>query len=83
LPGLADSFVGCEASERLQSAPGIVGSDEVVEVLPKLVVIVIVVALDRSVLDSAVHPLDLAVGPGVLRFGEPVFNVVLGAGEFE
>jgi hypothetical protein len=34
-------------------------------------------ALDGRVLDGAVHPLDLSVGPGVLYLGEPVLDAML------
>lgn len=36
----------------------------------------IVEAFDGRFLDTPVHPLDLSVGPRVVRFGEPVFDVV-------
>ncbi len=35
------------------------------------------VAFDRRFLDRAVHPLDLAVGPRVLRLGEAMVDEVL------
>ena len=44
---------------------------------------VVVEALDGRVLDGAVHPLDLTVGPGMLRLGQAMLDVVLGAGELE
>ena len=36
----------------------------------------VVEAFDGRVLDGAVHPLDLAVGPRMVRLGEPVLDVV-------
>ena len=45
--------------------------------LAKLVMAVIVIAFDRRVLDRSVHPLDLAVGPGMIDFGQPVFDFVI------
>ena len=36
----------------------------------------IVEAFDGRFLDGPVHPLDLSVGPRVVRFGEPVLDVV-------
>jgi hypothetical protein len=33
-------------------------------------------AFDGRLLDRAVHPLDLTVGPGMVRLGEPVLDVV-------
>jgi hypothetical protein len=35
--------------------------------LPELVMAVVVIALDRRVLDGAVHPLNLPIGPGMPR----------------
>jgi hypothetical protein len=43
---------------------------------PELVVIVVVEALDRRVLDGSVHPLDLAVGPWMIDLGEAVLDAV-------
>lgn len=39
---------------------------------PELDVAIIVVALDGRVLDGAVHPLDLTIGPRVVRLGQTV-----------
>ena len=61
----------------------IVGVHEQGEVPPELVVALVVVALDRGILDGAVHALDLPVGPQVPWLGQPVFDVELGAGELE
>lgn len=33
-------------------------------------------AFDGCVLDRSVHPLDLAVGPGMVRLGEAMLEVV-------
>lgn len=40
----------------------------------ELRVIVVVVALHRGVFDRPVHPLDLSVGLGVVRLGQPVLD---------
>jgi len=61
-PGFADVFVGREAFKGLEPLGEVVGADEVGEVAAQLVVRVVVEALDRGILDGAVHPLDLAVG---------------------
>ena len=42
----------------------------------QLGVVVVVVALDGGVLDRAVHAFDLAVGPRMIRLGQPVLDVV-------
>jgi hypothetical protein len=49
----------------------------------QLIVGFIEVAFDGRVLDGSVHPFDLAVGPGVLGLGEPMIDIVEGAGVFE
>ena len=48
-----------------------------------MVVIVIVEAFDRGLLDGSVHPLHLAIGPGMVELGEPVLDAVLGADPIE
>ena len=63
LPNLADSFVGREAAQGLEPAAVVVGIDEQLQVVPQLIMAGVMVALDRGVLDGAVHPLDLTVGP--------------------
>ena len=40
------------------------------------IVAVVVVSLDDRVLDRPVHALDLAVGPWMVRFGEPMLDPV-------
>jgi hypothetical protein len=76
-------FVRCEAPEGLEASAEVVGGDEVGEVLPKLIVAVVVIAFDRRFLDRPVHPLELTIGPGVPRFGQPMLDVEVGAGSFE
>ena len=44
----------------------------------ELRVAIVVVALDRCVLDPAIHPLDLTVGPGGLRLGRAMVDIVAG-----
>lgn len=62
-PDLADELIGCQTPQRLEPAGVVVGIHEELQVISELIVTVVVVAFDRRVLDRAVHPLDLAVGP--------------------
>src|SRR3546814_4071761 len=78
-PELADVFVGGEAFESLEPLGKVVGGEEVCEVRPQPVVAVVVVAANGGLFDRAVHAFDLAVGPGVVRLGEPVVDVRFGA----
>ncbi len=49
----------------------------------ELLLAVVVVALDRSVLDRAVHPLDLPIRPRVPRLGRLMVDLVEGTGRLE
>jgi hypothetical protein len=82
-PYFADVFEGCEALKGLQSPSIIVGIDKVVEVRGQLGMAVVMVAFDGGLLDCAVHPLDLAVGSGMLDLGEPVFDLIFVAAHVE
>jgi len=42
----------------------------------QLIMLVIVIPLDCCVLDRAVHPLNLAIGPWMVGLGQPVLNPV-------
>ena len=76
LPACADEFVGSESVESLEAFCEVVASDEVAEVSAQLVMAFIVIALDGGLFDGAVHPLDLSVGPGGIRFGKTVVDAV-------
>src|SRR4028119_2246332 len=47
----------------------------------QLVMCGVVEALDRCLLDGAVHPLDLAIRPRMPRLGQPVLDVEAGAAQ--
>ena len=66
-PAFADVFEGREAFEGLEALGEVVGVDEVGEVRAKLVVALVIVAPDGRFLEGAVHALDLAVGPRMVR----------------
>ena len=82
-PDLADVFVGGEAFECLKPLGEIVSANEVSEMAAKLAMGLVVEPLNGSILDGAVHALDLAVGPRVFGLGEAMINVILRASEFE
>lgn len=60
-----------------------VGGNEVGEVLPELIVGLVVEAFDRSVLDRAIHPFDLSIGPMMLGVSRTMLDAVRGAAIFE
>ena len=71
------------APKVLRTLIGNRGKDEVSKVLPKLIMALVVEALDRRVLDSPVHPLDLTVRPWMARLGQTMCDVEIGAGRLE
>lgn len=79
-PLFADELVGCETSKYLEPAAEIVGCCEVCPVPTQLFMIVVVKAFDGCVLDCPVHALDLAVGPGMARFGQAMFDIKVSTG---
>ena len=72
-----------EPSKSFQALCEVVGGQESGEVVSKLIVAVIMVAPDGGFFQGSVHPLDLAVRPRVVWFGEPVFDPVLPAAHIE
>ena len=82
-PCFTDGLIGCDPTWGFKATREVAGGDEVGEVLPQLVGCLVMTVFDGRLLDGAVHPLDLAVGPWVTRFGEVVLDVEVGAGRFE
>ena len=78
-PLFAYELVGREAFEGLQSSAEVVRADEVGHVISELVVVVVVEAFDRRLLDRPIHPFNLAIGPRVFDLGEPVVDLVFPA----
>ncbi len=76
-PGAQDELAEYQAPQGLEPTSVIVGIHEQVQMRSKLVVDVVVVALDRRILDRAVHSRDLSVGPKMIHLGKPILDVVL------
>ena len=49
----------------------------------KLIVVVVVEAFYRRILDGPVHALDLTIRPWVARFGQAVLDVEISTGQFK
>src|SRR5205809_7247720 len=75
-PGVADVFIGREPFEDLETASEVVGRHEVGQMRSKLLVIVVVIAIDRRFLEGTVHPLDLPIGPWMIGFGQAMLDAV-------
>ena len=82
-PDFAYVFERREAPQRLEPAGVIVGVDEVREVAPELVMVVVVVSLDGRFLDGPVHPLDLPVGPWMFWLGQAMLDAMAPTGPVE
>ena len=78
-PDSADVLVWGETLQGLEPASVIVGGHEQLKVVRQLLMIGVVVPFDSRVLNRPVHPLDLAVGPWMVWFGQPVLDTVLAA----
>lgn len=75
-PDAGDIFERCEPFERLEPSTVIVGIDEELEMLPQLIMAPVMVAFDGGVLDAAVHPFDLTIGPRMVGLGESMLDAV-------
>ena len=82
-PAFADVFEGRDSLQSLEPASEVIGCDEVREMLSKLLMALVVEALDCGFLDGPVHSFNLAVGPRMLWFGQPMIDIVSRAGEFK
>lgn len=82
-PAFADASVAHVAAKRLQSATVIVSVEGVVEVYGQLGVAVLMVSLYRRVPNRPVHPLDLAVDPGMFDLGQPMGGIMFIADSVE
>ena len=82
-PAFADEFVRGETSQRFKALGEVVGSEEGVEVLSKLIMGFVMIAAHGCFFQGAVHALDLALGPGMVRFGEPVLDAVFPTAHIE
>jgi len=80
---LADELVRREAFERLQAARKIVYFDKVGEIRSQLCVRFIEIALDRRVLDRAVHSLAVTIRPRMFGLGQAMVDIGASAGELE
>jgi len=77
LPSFADGLEGCAPSERFQMLGEVVGRDDGEDAGAERFDAWIVEGFRGGVLDGAVHPLGLAVGPRVIGFGEAMLDPVL------
>jgi hypothetical protein len=76
-PGFTDHPEGSSPSQRLQMSGKVVGRNKGQRMGFQCVPIWIVEGLDRGLFYRAIHALDLAVSPRVVRLGQSVIDTVL------
>src|SRR5262249_11591402 len=72
-PGFTDGFERRQPIQSLETLGEVVGVEECLDVLAKLVVAVVVVAPNSRLFDT-VHPLDLPVRPRMIWLCQPMLN---------
>jgi len=82
-PGFTDGFERREPIQSLETLGEVVGGEECLDVLAKLVVAVVVVAPNSRLFESPVHPLDLPVRPRMIWLCQPMLNPVRSAEQIE
>lgn len=75
-PESVDGIVGCEAPKGFEPPCEVVGCDEAGQMCFELLMSFVEEALHGGFVDSAVHPFDLSVGPGMVRLGEAAIDFV-------
>jgi hypothetical protein len=75
-PDLQTHSFGVNPADGFEAVGEIVCGGEVGEVLAQLLIILVVVALHRRLLDCPVHALDVPIGPQMVRFGRLLINRV-------
>ena len=76
---VSGELLGHVRAERLEVLGEVVGPDEGEDVRLESAEVRVVEDFDGGLLDGAVHPLRLAVRPGMVGLGEPVLDAVLAA----
>jgi hypothetical protein len=82
-PGFTDGFERREPIQSLETLGEVVGVEECLDVLAKLVVAAVVVAPNGRLFERTVHPLDLTVRPRMIWLCQPMLNPVRAAEQIE
>src|SRR5215210_8897933 len=75
-PGVADRLERGPPAQRLEVLGEVAGPDEGEDMRLQRLEARVVEGLDGGLLDGAVHPFCLTVGPRMVRLGEPVLDAV-------
>jgi len=82
-PGFTDGFERREPIQSLETLGEVVGVEECLDVLAKLLVPAVVVAPNSRLFESTVHPLDLPVRPRMIWLCQSILNPVRSAEQIE
>ena len=77
LPAFADVLIRCKSCERFESLREIIGHQEGLQMLFQVVMSLVVMLFHGGLFERTVHPFHLAVGPGMVGFGQPMVNTIL------
>ena len=72
LPAVTDIFIGGKPFESVESLSEVVRPQESVEGLLQGLMGLVIVCFDRGFLEGSIHALPLAIGPGMIGFGQPM-----------
>src|ERR671922_2646085 len=77
LPTFTDVLIRSESFQRLESPRDVIGHEEGMQLLFQMVMGLVVVLLHGGFFARAVHAFHLAIGPGMVGFGEAVLDTIV------
>ena len=83
LPACNDVFISCESFKRLETLGEVVCVQEAGQMFLKLSMRFVIIAFDGGFFKSSVHAFNLSIGPGMIGFGEAMFDAMLKAAQME
>jgi hypothetical protein len=83
LPALTDVLIGGESLQRFEALREIIGHRESMQMFLQVVMSLVVIHLHVGFFACAVHAFHLAIGPGMVGFGEPMVDAMLMADAIE
>jgi hypothetical protein len=77
VPAVTDVLIRGESCERFKSLREVIGHQERMQMLFQVVMGLVVILFHGGVFARAVHAFDLAIGPGMVGFGQPMGDAIL------
>lgn len=78
-----DELIRSESSESFETFAKVVGIEEGSEMLLELSMSIVMIGSHGGFLDGAIHAFDLAIGPGMIGFGQAMIDIMASAGRFK